>query len=152
VTWRRTDFQSVWTARKTVMPANRHLRAAVPLSVSSRASRRVFLARMVIGIRRFLWARQRMLAEFFEHDSDGFFELWVVAGADGLRVEFHLEVGGHAAILDFPLARGEPEGGAGRRDSAAVDQWRVFIDADQPAPRPLADQRPHSNLAKIMRQ
>src|SRR6267154_1084511 len=105
--------------------------------------------RVVVWIGRFGIFRRRVFLESIEHDCDGFFELRGVAPAHELRVEFHLNVGRDAVILDLPLPLKAIKRPAWRSDSAAVHQWRVEADPDQPAPSALADERADRGLAEI---
>ena len=58
-----------------------------------------------------------------------------------LRVVLDLDRRARRRCSRRPTAVGEVERPARRRDAAAVDQRRIAADADQAAPRPLADQR-----------
>ena len=87
-----------------------------------------------------------MLFQLLHHHLDRFVELRVVALALGRRVEIDFIVWGDAVILNFPLAFEAVDSGSRRRDVAAVEQFGITADADQPAPRPLADQRTECRL------
>src|SRR5262249_37446976 len=95
--------------------------------------------------------RERILLELLQDDLDRLLELRVVALPPRLWIELDLEVGCDAVILDLPLALEAVERDARCRHAAAVDERRVAEDPDQPAPRPLADERPESRLAEVPR-
>src|SRR5262245_15668834 len=107
---------------------------------------------VVIRIRRALDGLMRILLQFLHQPADGLFELNVAAFAPGLRIEFDLDVGRDAVVLDLPLAFGRVEGEVWRGNRAAVNQRRVAADAHESAPRAFADQRADLGAAEHIGQ
>src|SRR5512143_113869 len=85
---------------------------------------------------------RRVLLEEVEDHLDRLLELRVASFADRLRVALDLDVRRDAGILDLPLALEAVNPDPGRRDEAAVEELRVVVDADEPAPGPGSDERP----------
>src|SRR5262245_53967187 len=97
---------------------------------------------VIVGESRSLRLRRgRMIFKLFEEQVDCFLELWVVSCAPRSRVHFDFDVWRDTVILDFPLAFRCVETEVRRGDRAAIQQLRRSTDADQAAPRALADER-----------
>ena len=95
--------------------------------------------------RRWRW-RWRFL-QFVERDGDRLLELRVVAVDHIRRRLLHVDVRRHSLVLDDPTIFGpdrEVRGG----DASSVDELRKAEDADQSAPRALADDRSQLELAE----
>src|SRR5689334_12368357 len=80
---------------------------------------------MVIRIGRLLECRWWILLELFHDHLHGLFELCVVALAPCGRLEFDVDVGSDADVLDLPLAFQPVERPTRRHYRAAVDQVRI---------------------------
>src|SRR2546423_3137634 len=124
--------------------------SAFTRSPAPRAARTVArAARVVVRVNGFLELLRRVLREQVQRHLDGLLKLRVVPLPDESGVVIHLDVGGDAVPLDLPLAAQSVDGDARRGDTSAVQQLRVVVDADQPAPGLLADERPQSRLAEV---
>ena len=95
---------------------------------------------------------RRMLLHQLQHDFDGLLELAVAALPVRGRIEIDLDIGRDAVVLDLPLAVESIDRRARRHDDAAVEQFGITADADQPAPRARSDQGTDAGLAEIPRE
>src|SRR5215469_3462647 len=71
----------------------------------------------VVRLPIFLWW---MVFQLLQRDLHGAFELRIMAFANKLGIEFDLNVGRDAMVLDFPFALGPENGPTWRSDGAAV--------------------------------
>src|SRR5262245_7283814 len=79
---------------------------------------------------------------------DRLFELRVFALPPCRRIEIDIDVGWRAVILDVPFALQVIKGDARRGYPSAVDQLRIIVNADQAAPRALADRGTYAGFAE----
>src|SRR4051794_34425670 len=82
--------------------------------------------------------RARMRIQLGQYDLNRTLQLRIMTFDHEPWRHFDLDVRFDALILDFPFTRRTVNRQARRCELAAVDQSRVIVDADQPAPGPLA--------------
>jgi hypothetical protein len=73
---------------------------------------------------------RRMLLQLLHHDLNSLVELRVVTLAECRRIEIDIVIRRYAAVFDLPFAIEAVNGGARRRDAAAVEKFRVTANAD----------------------
>ena len=75
-----------------------------------------------------------MLFQLLHHDLDGLIELGVVSLTVSRWIEIHFVVRRNAVVLHFPLAVQAVDCGAWSGNAAAVEEFGITSDADQPSP------------------
>jgi hypothetical protein len=97
---------------------------------------------MLVRITRLLGLNRRMLSKVFQSQSNCLLQLRIVPFTYRLRVLFNHHIRIDAVVLHISHTLRREERHAWRSNMPAIHQHRNRPDADQPAPRPLAHQRP----------
>src|SRR5216684_9372843 len=93
-----------------------------------------------------------MLLQLLNDYFDGLVELRVVPLAECCRIEIDIVIRRDAVILDLPFAIEAIDGGARRRDAAAVEKFGIASDTDQSTPCLLSHERAEASFAEVPRQ
>ena len=80
-----------------------------------------------------------MLLEQLHDDLDSLFQLRVVSLTHRRRIKIHVVIRWNAVVLHFPFAIEAVNSITRRHYISAVDQLGISANADQSAPRPLAN-------------
>lgn len=81
-----------------------------------------------------------VLFQLFKNDLDRLVQLRVFSFPNRFGIELNFNVRCYSPILHFLFTGREPDSPARRGDATAVDERRVAIDANEPAPSPLANE------------